>query len=122
VAGRKPGRDAGRFAGRLPHGGRPGLAYEGTFVPLLNAQEVFGVRSSSPQSDSPCLMLLKKHDQQAFILIDEILHYAVLPILPLHPIFSGVRRYLGVTHYGHEFIIVFNFEQEVSETGNHESL
>jgi two-component system, chemotaxis family, sensor kinase CheA len=74
---------------------QPSYRYNGCAVPLIDIDKVFQLESGCGQQNQ--LIVLKSPMGNSGLVIDDILHHAVMPILPLPKIYRETPIYLGIT-------------------------
>jgi len=85
--------------------------YDGKAVPMIETEEIFEIDTDTKLNGKhQNMMILKTPQGKRALIINEILHHAVLPILPLPRIYRDVPIYLGITMFKNEPVQVVNVE------------
>jgi len=71
--------------------------YNGSAVPLIDFKAVFEINTQEMKGNQKQLIILKSAEGKTGLAIDDILHHAVMPILPLPRIYRQTPIYLGIT-------------------------
>ena len=90
---------------------KPAYSYNGHVVPIIETAETFDLITDWGENGKhQNMMILKASQGQRALIINEILHHAVLPILPLPKLYRDVPIYLGITMFRNEPVQVVNVE------------
>ena len=86
--------------------------YNGHPVPMIEAEKTFEIEPNpnALNGKHKNMMILKASQGKRALVINEILHHAVMPILPLPRIYRNVPIYLGITIFKNDPIQVVNVE------------
>ncbi len=71
--------------------------HNGSAVPLIDFEQVFELDTSKMIGKQNQLIVLKSRDGQCGLVINDILHHAVMPIMPLPKVYRQTPIYLGIT-------------------------
>lgn len=74
--------------------------YNDGAVPLIDHERVFELDDSARNGTQNQLIVLKSRLGNCGLVIDDILHHAVMPIMPLPKIYRQTPIYLGITFFG----------------------
>ena len=80
-------------------------------IPLLNSKRFFDAEVRVNESLIRRIMILQADQQKIGMMINNIVHHATLPILPLPEEYRGIPAYLGATLYGNQPVLVLNAHQ-----------
>ncbi len=89
---------------------QPSYRYNGSAVPLIDHEEVFEIGSGYSGNQNQ-LIILKSPLGKSGLVIDDILHHAIMPILPLPRIYRKTPIYLGITIFKDTPIQVVDVEK-----------
>ena len=87
------------------------FTYDGNYFPLIDTEKIFQENVQLDPKEKKSILLLKNQEHFQGLLINRVLHYAMLPILNLPDMLQGNKLYLGVTLYGQEPVLVLNVEK-----------
>ena len=80
-----------------------------TIIPMLDPKVLFSSQISTEQDKIKRIIILKSNHTDRFgLVINEIIHHATLPILPLPEEFGDMPAYSGATTYGNEPVLVLD--------------
>lgn len=80
-------------------------------IPLLNSQRFFDEGIAVNEGIIKRIMILQAEQQKIGMMINDIIHHATLPILPLPEEYRNIPVYLGATLYGNQPVLVLNAYQ-----------
>ncbi|MGK5090685.1 response regulator [Deltaproteobacteria bacterium TL4] len=75
---------------------------------ILNSNKFFGTDISRKAGDIPSILIIKVEGETMGVVINNILHYATMPILPLPQTYGNMPIYIGITFLGSEPVVVLN--------------
>ncbi|MGK0290577.1 MAG: PAS domain S-box-containing protein [bacterium] len=77
-------------------------------IPLLEGDQLFDLENLTGEDVVKRILVLKYQTEKVGLVINDILHHAPLPILPLPEEYRDAPIYLGVTLHGNKPILVLN--------------
>ncbi|MBU2509844.1 response regulator [bacterium] len=86
----------------------PAYPYNGKPVPLIDSETLFNSRITGAGKKQRSLVILNDKKEQRGIVISQILHHAIQPILPLPKIFRDIPIYQGITFFKNQPVQVVN--------------
>ena len=94
---------------------KPAFRHHQEVIPLVDSREVFDNRTIlSEEGKIRRILVLKPKDEDKIgLVINDIIHYATLPILPLPEEYRQLSSYIGATLLGSEPVLVLNANQSV---------
>jgi chemotaxis protein histidine kinase CheA len=85
--------------------------YNDSAVPLIDFEKVFEINKDPEERDQNQLIILKSKQGNTGLVINDILHHAVMPILPLPKIYRQTPIYLGITIFKDTPVQVIDVEK-----------
>ncbi len=80
-------------------------------IPLLDSQNLFDEAVCVDADRIRRILILQIEQEKAGIVINDIIHHATMPILPLPEEYRQVPIYLGATLFGNHSVLVLNANQ-----------
>ena len=80
-------------------------------ISLLDSQSIFDGDVCVNGESIRRILILQAEQQKMGMVINDIIHHATLPILPLPEEYREIPIYLGVTLYGNQPVLVLNAYQ-----------
>lgn len=90
---------------------KPAYQYNGSLIPLIDSKACFKKEAVAKGDDASSVIILKNSGSNKAMIINEILHHAMLPILPLPKIYREVQIYQGITIFNNNPIQVLNIDK-----------
>ena len=92
---------------------KPVYRYDSELIPLVDSETLFNEGNTTRQTKQVdnSVIILKSGGNKKSLIIDEILHHAVLPILPLPVIYRNTPIYQGITIFKNNPIQVINVNE-----------
>lgn len=85
--------------------------YDDNYFPLVDTEKIFQENVQLDPNEKKSVLLLRNQHHFQGLLINRVLHHAMMPILNLPDMLEGNTLYLGVTLYGQEPVLVLNVEK-----------
>lgn len=89
----------------------PAYRYNESLIPLLDSRSLFSADSFAEGLKNQSVVVLHYNEERKGLIINQIIHHAVQPILPLPKIYRNVPIYQGITIYNNDPIQVVNVEK-----------
>lgn len=83
-------------------------------IPLLNSQQFFDNEIRVSDDTIRRILIIQAGQEKMGIVINDIIHHATMPILPLPEEYRNVPIYLGATLFGSNSVLVLNANQMFS--------
>ncbi len=90
---------------------KPAYPYNGKPVSLIDSQTLFSGISTQGDKKHLSLMILTNKTEKKGLIINQILHHAVQPILPLPKLYRNTPIYQGITIFNNDPVQVINVEK-----------
>ncbi|MGK5095156.1 PAS domain S-box protein [Deltaproteobacteria bacterium TL4] len=89
-------------------GSKPTYQRADELIPLINSNHLFDEGVNIAEAGLQRILVLKTQKDKMGLIINDILHHATLPILPLPEDYSEIPTYLGITLHANSPILVLN--------------
>jgi len=86
----------------------PAYEYDNKAIPMIDTQAILGKDAKRDEKRGKSVMILEHNNQKFSLVINDILHHAILPVLPLPAIYRDIPIYLGITIYNNEPVQVID--------------
>ncbi len=92
---------------------KPAYRLNDEVIPLAEPQQCFDSETHVDDQKMQRILILKSRDHKLGLAINDILHHATLPIVPLPEDYRNLPVYLGATLFGNDPVLVLNVHQMV---------
>lgn len=86
----------------------PAYQYENKAIPMIDTGIIFDKEAKNDKIRGRSVMILENNNRKFSLVINDILHHAILPVLPLPAIYRDIPIYLGITIYNSEPVQVID--------------
>ena len=90
---------------------QPNYRQNQDLIPLLDSKSVFDGDIAINDDSIRRVLILKTDKEKMGMVINDIIHHANLPIMPLPEEYRNIPSYLGATLYGNDPVLVINASQ-----------